>query len=87
MCIRDRYKVAPRLVQDAVAAALPGWDCLALGVPDPEWGQAVAVALAPATGEDGAGTAPSLPGLRAILRGTLPPVSYTPLDVYKRQAL
>lgn len=67
------YKVAPRLVQDAVAAALPGWDCLALGVPDPEWGQAVAVALAPATGEDGAGTAPSLPGLRAILRGTLPP--------------
>lgn len=40
-------KVAPQVVQDA-AAALPGVaDAVALALPDPEWGQVVALALVP----------------------------------------
>ncbi|MBO1766013.1 o-succinylbenzoate--CoA ligase [Allobranchiibius sp. GilTou38] len=40
-------KVAPQVVQDA-AAALPGVaDAVALALPDPEWGQVVALAVVP----------------------------------------
>lgn len=38
-------KVAPVVVQEAVAGVLPAHECLAFGVPDPEWGQIVALAL------------------------------------------
>ncbi|KRE42351.1 o-succinylbenzoate--CoA ligase [Knoellia sp. Soil729] len=64
-------KVAPRIVEEAVAR-LPGIaEAVAVGIPDPEWGQAIAVAV-----RRGAGSAPSHPltvgELREQLRGILP---------------
>ncbi len=62
-------KVAPRVVEDAVAERVAGvTDVVVVGVPDEEWGEAVAAALvlAPGTPE------PSLADLRAVLRGGLP---------------
>jgi O-succinylbenzoic acid--CoA ligase len=64
-------KVAPRLVEEAVTR-LPGIaEAVAVGIPDPEWGQAVAVAV-----RRSPGSAPGHPltvrGLRERLRGILP---------------
>jgi O-succinylbenzoic acid--CoA ligase len=62
-------KVAPRLVEDALVAHLPGVaEAAVVGVPDDEWGEAVGAALVL---DDGA-TAPSVDDLRVALRGTLP---------------
>ena len=44
-------KVAPRLVEEAITARLPEVaECAVVGVPDPEWGEAVAAALVLADG-------------------------------------
>jgi o-succinylbenzoate---CoA ligase len=69
--ITGGLKVAPQVVEDAVAGEVPGVrDVLAVGVPDPEWGQLVGalvvldpdVATQPLTVED----------VRERLRGTVP---------------
>ena len=61
--------VAPRVVEEALTANLPVvTEAVVVGVPDPEWGQAVAAAL---TLTDGA-PAPTLSDVRAALRGILP---------------
>nr|WP_206071041.1 o-succinylbenzoate--CoA ligase [Knoellia sp. DB2414S] len=62
-------KVAPRVVEEALTAHLPVvTEAVVVGVPDPEWGQAVAAAL---TLTDGA-PAPAVTDVRAALRGILP---------------
>lgn len=64
-------KVAPRVVEEAVAS-LPGIrEAVAVGLPDPEWGESVAVLL---VREPTAATRPPLDvsGLRERLRGILP---------------
>ena len=39
MCIRDRVKVAPGPIEDALVRFLPGvHDAVVVGVPDAEWG-------------------------------------------------
>ncbi len=41
-------KVMPSIVEEALAQVLPsGWQAVVVGLPDPRWGQVVAVALAP----------------------------------------
>ena len=61
-------KVAPRLVEEAVAA-LPGVrEAVAVGVPHPEWGEVVAVVVVSDPGHG----APGVSGLRERLRGILP---------------
>lgn len=69
LIVTGGLKVAPRAVEEAVAQHLTGvLDCVVLGVPDPEWGQAVAavVVLPPGT------AAPTVAALRDLLRGSLP---------------
>jgi O-succinylbenzoic acid--CoA ligase len=62
-------KVAPRLVEEAIGARLPGVaECAVVGVPDPEWGEVVAAALVLADGSP----APALADVRDALRGALP---------------
>jgi o-succinylbenzoate---CoA ligase len=62
-------KVAPRLVEDALLAHVPGLtEAVVVGVPDPEWGQAVGAAVVLAEGA----TAPTVADVRARLRGILP---------------
>ncbi|TQJ49451.1 o-succinylbenzoate--CoA ligase [Phycicoccus sp. SLBN-51] len=62
-------KVAPRLVEEAIGARLPGVaECAVVGVPDPEWGEVVAAALVLADGSP----APGLADVRDALRDTLP---------------
>ncbi len=64
-------KVAPRFVEDAVAAAVPGIrQVVVVGTPDPRWGQAVSafLVLDPSSGV----RAPTVADVRAALRGTLP---------------
>ena len=62
-------KVAPRLVEEAIGARLPGVaECAVVGVPDPEWGEVVAAALVLADGSP----APELADVRDALRGALP---------------
>lgn len=62
-------KVAPRLVEDAVAQHLPSVaECAVVGVPDAEWGEAVAAALVLRDGS----RPPTLEDVRAALRGNLP---------------
>ena len=64
-------KVAPRLVEEAVASINGIAEAVAVGIPDPEWGQVLAVAIRRA-----ADSAPSHPltvsALREQLRGILP---------------
>lgn len=51
--ITGGLKVAPRVVEDALHLLLPpGSEVIALGVPDAQWGQSVAVAVAPPPGVD-----------------------------------
>jgi o-succinylbenzoate---CoA ligase len=62
-------KVAPRLVEEAVTDHLPEVaECAVVGVPDPEWGEAVAIALVVIDGAAG----PSVADLRQALRERLP---------------
>lgn len=59
-------KVHPRLVEDAALAAFPDLDAaVAVGIPDPEWGHVIALAV---VGEN----SPSLARLREHLRARLP---------------
>ena len=62
-------KVAPRLVEDALLAHVPGvTEAVVVGVPDPEWGQAVGAALVVSPPHQ----APTVGEVRARLRGILP---------------
>ena len=64
-------KVAPRLVEEAIAAHVPGVaEVVVVGMPDPEWGEACAAALVAA--RPGAPRASRLADVRAALRGILP---------------
>lgn len=62
-------KVSPRLVEEAITAAIPGIvDVCVVGVPDPRWGEAIAAVMVA-----GPQTPPvDLPTLRAQLAATLP---------------
>lgn len=68
-------KVAPRLVEEAVVAHVPAvTGAVVVGVPDPEWGQIVALAAVTSPGGPPAGPVPE-PGLgeiRDMLRPHLP---------------
>lgn len=73
------YKVLPRVVEDALAAVLPGWAALVVGVPDPDWGEAIAVAIAHeevaydgVADDGGRPDPPDLEALREALRDRLP---------------
>lgn len=69
--ITGGHKVEPRDVE-RVLLALPGvGEALVVGVPDPEWGQAVGALLAPRAGSV-TDPAPDLAQVRAALDGTLP---------------
>ena len=59
-------KVAPALVEDALAAAPGVAEAVVVGVPDAEWGQRVVAAVVPAPG-----ATPTLDGLRAAVRERL----------------
>ncbi len=63
------HKVEPRDVEQALRRLPAVADALVVGLPDPEWGQAVAALVVPV----GPGEPPSLPDLRDALSGTLPP--------------
>ena len=60
-------KVAPRLVEEAVARLDGIREAVAVGVPDPEWGEVLAVAVVTNPGS----AAPTVGGLREQLRGIL----------------
>lgn len=63
-------KVAPGSVEDALVRHLPGVrDAVVVGVPDPEWGQAVAAAV---TVVPNATRRPDVQDARSALRGILP---------------
>ncbi|PRY59340.1 O-succinylbenzoic acid--CoA ligase [Knoellia remsis] len=64
-------KVAPRIVEEAVAALPQIGEAVAVGVPDPEWGQVVAVAVVPAADTTTAHPL-TVSELREHLRGILP---------------
>ncbi|MEL4152049.1 AMP-binding protein, partial [Corynebacterium bovis] len=61
-------KVLPEEVEAALAAAVPGATACALGVPDPEWGEAVVAVVATAPG-----AAATAPGAAAGPAGTTDP--------------
>lgn len=60
-------KVAPRLVEEAVARLDGIREAVAVGIPDPEWGEVLAVAVVTTPGS----AAPTVGGLREQLRGIL----------------
>ncbi len=65
-------KVAPRLVEEALTTHVPGIaEAVVVGVPDPEWGQAVAAAVV-LTDQTQPDHAPRVSEVRAALRGILP---------------
>ncbi len=69
MIVTGGLKVHPRVVEDAVLSRFPRVrQAVAVGVPDPEWGQVVAVTVT----ADPTGSGPTLEQLRAGLRGALP---------------
>lgn len=70
--VTGALKVLPGQVEDAIRAALPGWDVTVVGVPDPDWGHVVAAALAPADPEHQPRTPPTLEQLRDAVRPALP---------------
>jgi len=61
-------KVAPRLVEEALAQLDNVAEAVVVGSPDPEWGQVVSAAIVVAQG----GTSPTLAELRDRLRAVLP---------------
>ncbi len=62
-------KVAPRVVEEAVVAHVPGvLEAVVVGTPHPEWGEAVSAALVVTE----PGTAPTVRDVRDRLRGILP---------------
>ncbi|WP_432482392.1 o-succinylbenzoate--CoA ligase [Kineococcus esterisolvens] len=61
-------KVAPGLVEDALAAVPGVAEAVVVGVADPEWGERVVAAVVPA-----AGAAPTLEQLRAAVRERVAP--------------
>ena len=64
-------KVAPRLVEEAIAEHVPGIaEVVVVGTPHPEWGQAVSALLV--LRPDAAGPAPTVAELRSRLRDVLP---------------
>jgi O-succinylbenzoic acid--CoA ligase len=63
-------KVAPRLVEEAVARLDGITDAVAVGLPDPEWGEVLAVAIV--RDKASIAPAPTVSGLREQLRGILP---------------
>jgi len=63
-------KVAPRLVEEAVARLDGISEAVAVGIPDPEWGEVLAVAVVRDASVPG--HAPTVTGLREQLRGILP---------------
>lgn len=68
-------KVAPRLVEDAVLTHVPAiTEAVAVGVPDPEWGQAVSVAAVTSPGGPQPGPVPDagVAEIREMLRAHLP---------------
>lgn len=73
-------KVAPAMVEEAICTHVPGVaEAVVVGVPDPEWGQAVGAALVLGgpraegrTAPQGPGHAPTATDVRAALRGILP---------------
>lgn len=68
-------KVAPRPVEEAVLAHVPAvTGALVVGVPDPEWGQAVALAVVTSPGGPPAGPVPDtgVAEIREMLRPHLP---------------
>lgn len=87
-------KVLPEEVEAALAAAVPGATACALGVPDPEWGEAVVavVATAPGAGvgvpgvdDDATAATAAAPGAAADPAGTTDPADpATPVDVTPR---
>ncbi|MDK8511053.1 AMP-binding protein [Corynebacterium bovis] len=80
-------KVLPEEVEAALAAAVPGATACALGVPDPEWGEAVVavVATAPGAGvgvpgvdDDATAATAAAPGAAADPADPATPVDVTP---------
>lgn len=68
-------KVAPRLVEEAVLAHVPAvTGAVVVGVPDPEWGQAVALAAVTSPGGPPVGPVPDagVGEIREMLRAHLP---------------
>ncbi|WP_068253632.1 o-succinylbenzoate--CoA ligase [Janibacter corallicola] len=68
-------KVAPRLVEEAVLHHVPAiTEAVAVGVPDPEWGQAVSVAAVTSPGGPQPGPVPDagVAEIREMLRSHLP---------------
>ncbi|MEO7268305.1 MAG: o-succinylbenzoate--CoA ligase [Knoellia sp.] len=68
-------KVSPRLVEEAVAHLDGVAEAVAVGVPDPEWGEAIAVAVVRSTSpgpNPPTSHALTVSGLREQLRGLLP---------------
>lgn len=64
-------KVAPRVVEDALADHVPGIrDVVVVGAPDPVWGQAVSALLV--MDPESSGEVPTTADVRAALRGVLP---------------
>ena len=64
-------KVAPRLVEEAVVAHVPGVrEVVVVGTPHPQWGEAVSVLLV--MEPRAPGPEPRAADLRALLRGVLP---------------
>ncbi|GAA4119364.1 o-succinylbenzoate--CoA ligase [Knoellia locipacati] len=65
-------KVAPRLVEEAVSRLDGISEAVAVGVPDPEWGEVLAVVVVRERSSSTPGPAPTVSGLREQLRGILP---------------
>ncbi len=64
-------KVSPRLVEEAVARLDGVAEAVAVGIPDPEWGEAIAVAVT-RDANCPPGHPTTVSGLREQLRGILP---------------
>ncbi|CAN7186927.1 o-succinylbenzoate--CoA ligase [Knoellia sp. LjRoot47] len=65
-------KVAPRLVEEAVARLDGISEAVAVGIPDPEWGEVLALAVVREAPSTTPGHALTVSGLREQLRGILP---------------
>ncbi len=70
LLITGGLKAAPRVVEEAVARLDGIAEAVAVGVPDPEWGEVIAVAVV--RDRTAPGQALTVTGLREQLRGILP---------------